>query len=95
MIGTLLGIGSAVGFAEGLSELSGIEINAWVEIIPEDPSFCTTQCYPALINGRLEGVIVFPKVKDYPENKMELIASQNIKEAFSVKEGDVLGAETL
>ena len=71
-----------------------------VEIIPEDPSFCNAQCYPVLIDGRskggrLKGAIVFPKVKDYPENKMELIASRNIKEVLSVKEGDVLEVEIL
>jgi CTP-dependent riboflavin kinase len=66
-----------------------------VEIIPEDPSFCRAQCYPVLIGGRLEGAIVFPKVKDYPENKMELIAFRNIKEVLSVKEGDVLEVEIL
>lgn len=66
-----------------------------VEIIPEDPSFCNAQCYPVLINGQLKGAIVFPRVKDYPENKMELIASQNIKEVLSVKGGDVLEVEIL
>jgi CTP-dependent riboflavin kinase len=34
-------------------------------------------------------------VDGYPENKMELIASQNIKEAFSVKAGDDLEVEIL
>ena len=66
-----------------------------VEIIPEAPSFCRAQCYPVLINGRLKGAIVFPGVKDYPESKMELIASRNIKEALSVKGGDVLEVEIL
>jgi len=64
-----------------------------VEIIPEDPSFCSAQCYPVLINGRLKGAIVLPRVEDYPENKMELISSQNIKKALSVKGGDVLEVE--
>jgi CTP-dependent riboflavin kinase len=71
-----------------------------VEIIPEDPSFCRAQCYPVLIDGglkggRLKGAIVLPRVEDYPENKMELIASRNIKEALSVKGGDVLEVEIL
>ncbi len=66
-----------------------------VEIIPEDPSFCRAQCYPVLINGQLKGAIVFPRVKDYPENKMELIASRSIKEALFVKGGDVLEVEVL
>jgi CTP-dependent riboflavin kinase len=66
-----------------------------VEIIPEDPSFCNALCYPVLINGRIKGAIVSPRVKDYPENKMELIASQNIREVLSVKGGDVLEVEIL
>ena len=66
-----------------------------IEITPEDPSFCSAQCYPVLIGGRLKGAIVFPLVKDYPENKMELIAPKNIKEALSVKSGDDLEVEIL
>jgi CTP-dependent riboflavin kinase len=66
-----------------------------VEIIPEDPSFCNAQCYPVLIGGRLKGAIVFPLVDGYPENKMELIASENIKEALSLKAGDDLEVEIL
>jgi CTP-dependent riboflavin kinase len=66
-----------------------------VEITPEDPSFCSAKCYPVLINGRLKGAIVFPEVENYPENKMELIASQNIKEMLSLRTGDILEVEIL
>jgi CTP-dependent riboflavin kinase len=65
------------------------------EITPEDPSFCSAQCYPVLINGQLKGAIVFPLVKGYPENKMELIASQNIKTVLLVTTGDILEVEVL
>jgi riboflavin kinase len=65
------------------------------EITPEDPSFCNAQCYPALINGRLKGAVVFPLVENYPENKMELIASQKIKEMLSLTTGDILEVEIL
>lgn len=34
-------------------------------------------------------------VEGYPENKMELIASQNIKKTLSVKTGDDLEVEIL
>jgi CTP-dependent riboflavin kinase len=63
------------------------------EIIPKAPSFCSAQCYPVLIGGLLKGAIVLPMVKGYPENKMELIASQNIKKALSAKTGDYLEVE--
>jgi CTP-dependent riboflavin kinase len=63
------------------------------EITPEDPSFCKAKCYPVLINGQLKGAIVLPLVPNYPENKMELISSENIKQAFSVRTGDFLEIE--
>jgi CTP-dependent riboflavin kinase len=66
-----------------------------VEIAAEDPSFCSAQCYPILINGQLKGAIIFPLVEGYPENKMELIASENIKKALSVKAGDDLEVELI
>ena len=63
--------------------------------MPEDPSFCSAKCYPALIGGKIKAAIVFPLVETYPENKMELIAPKNIKEALSVKTGDDLEVEIL
>jgi riboflavin kinase len=66
-----------------------------IDIVPEDPSFCRGKCYPVLINGLLRGAIVLPLVEGYPENKMELIASQNIKEALHVQEGDFLEVEII
>jgi CTP-dependent riboflavin kinase len=80
---------------ESLQAFRKLKASKGFEITPEDPSFCSAQCYPVLINGLLKAAIVFPLVKDYPENKMELIALQNIKEALSVKAGDDLEVEIL
>ncbi|MGZ3579737.1 MAG: DUF120 domain-containing protein, partial [Syntrophales bacterium] len=57
--------------------------------------FCSAQCYPVLIGRRIKGAIVFPLVNGYPENKMELIAPENIKKALLVKTGDNLEVEVL
>jgi len=81
--------------SESLQTFKKLKTMEGVEITPEDPSFCSAQCYPVLVNGSLKGAIVFPLVEGYPENKMELIASQNIKEALSVKTGDDLEVEIL
>ncbi len=66
-----------------------------MEITPEDSSFCTGKCYPVLIGGKLKGAIVLPVVENYPKDKMELIASLNIKEALLVNTGDFLEVEIL
>jgi CTP-dependent riboflavin kinase len=80
---------------ESLKTFRKLKASKGIGITPEDSSFCSAQCYPVLINGLLKGAIVFPLVKDYPENKMELIASKNIKEVLSVKTGDDLEVEIL
>jgi CTP-dependent riboflavin kinase len=80
---------------ESLQSFVALKTKGGVEITPEDPSFCSAQCYPVLINGQLKAAIVFPLVKDYPKNKIELIASENIKEALSLHTGDLLEVETL
>lgn len=78
---------------ESLQSFKELKAKKAIEITPEDPSFCSAQCYPVLIGGLLKGAIVLPMVEDYPENKMELIASQNIKKALSAKTGDDLEVE--
>ncbi len=78
---------------ESLKSFKELKAKKGIEVTPEDPSFCSAKCYPVLIDGRLRAAIVFPLVKDYPENKMELIAPKNIKKALSVKAGDTLEVE--
>jgi CTP-dependent riboflavin kinase len=80
---------------ESLQSFNSLKTKKGVEITPEDPSFCSAQCYPVLINGQLKAAIVFPLVDGYPENKMELIASEKIKEALFLNTGDLLEVETL
>ena len=80
---------------EDLQIFERLKATQGVEILPEDPSYCSAKCYPVLINGLLRGAIVLPMVEGYPKNKMELIASQNIKTALSVKTGDDLEVEIL
>lgn len=80
---------------ESLKTFNALKTKKGIEIKPEDPSFCSAQCHSVLINGRIKGAIVFPLVEGYPENKMELIAFQNIKVALSVATGDVLEVEIL
>lgn len=80
---------------QSIRNFEELKTSQGTEIIPEEPSFCSAKCYPVLINGRLKGAIVFPLVENYPENKMELIASQKIKEMLSLTTGDVLEIEIL
>lgn len=66
-----------------------------IKIVPEEPSYCSAQCYPVLIHHRLKGAIVFPLVANYPEEKVELIAAEKIKTSLALKEGDLVEIEVL
>jgi len=81
--------------SESLQSFKALKSKKGIEITPEGPSFCSAQSFPVLINGKLKGAIVFPLVDGYPENKMELIASEKIREALSLNIGDLLEVETL
>jgi CTP-dependent riboflavin kinase len=81
--------------AKSLQSFNELKTKKGIEITPEDPSFCSAQCYPVLINGQLRAAIVLPLVEDYPENKVELIASQNIKEILLMKTGEMVEVEIL
>lgn len=78
---------------ESLQTFKALKATPGIEITPEDPSFCSARCYLALIHGKLKAAVVLPSVEHYPENKMELIASEKIKEALSLKEGELLEVE--
>ena len=78
-----------------LQKFEKLKATQGVVISPEDPSFCIGKCYSVLIGRKLRGAIVLPVVENYPKNKMELIASQNIKEALSVNTGDFLEVEVI
>jgi len=80
---------------ESLKTFKELKAKRGIEIRPEDPSFCSAKCYSVLIGGRIKAAIIFPLVDGYPENKMELIASRNIKETLSLKAGDILEVEVL
>jgi len=80
---------------ESLRTFRELKAKKGIGITPEDSSFCSAKCYPVLINGQLRAAIVFPLVEGYPENKMELIAPENIKKALSVKTGDDLEVQVL
>ncbi len=80
---------------DSLQSFKKLKASKGFEITPEDPSFCSARCYPVLINVQLKAAIVLPLVEGYPENKMELIASEKIKEALSLNTGEILEVEIL
>ena len=74
--------------AEDRQRLSELRRTRGVEILPEDEGFCSGICYRAILGRGVEGAAVFPEVKGYPDDKLEIISSVNLKQALGLKDGD-------
>lgn len=76
--------------SQDLDKLTEVKSRAGIEILPMDPGFCSARCFHVLICGKVKGAIVIPLVDDYPESKLEIIASERLKDPLSLKVGDVV-----
>ncbi len=69
-----------------------------IDIPPPEPSFCRSRCFPARIEGCPEEAaqggtqvaVLWPEVKDYPPDKVEVIAPFHVKESMKLRDGDRL-----
>jgi CTP-dependent riboflavin kinase len=75
------------------SELAGVPLP------PAANGFCSARIFRVAITGqdqgRVEGAILLPEVKDYPKDKIEIVAPMQLKNHFGVKDGDHLILEFL
>ena len=60
---------------------------------PPNPDWCNSLCYKAKIAGKIDAAIILPEVKDYPVDQLELVASVNVREILSLKDGDAVEIE--
>lgn len=57
------------------------------------PHDCDARCYPVLIDGRIDGAIVFPEVEGYPPAQVEIIAEVGVRDALGIEDGDPVRLE--
>lgn len=56
---------------------------------PNDgPHDCDARCYKVLVEGRIEGAIVYPEIEGYPPAQIEIVAEVNLRAALGVEDGD-------
>lgn len=60
------------------------------ELPPGEEGFCTSTLFPVNVEGRVRGAIVLPHVEGYPEDVVELIASESLRERFRLDDGSEL-----
>jgi CTP-dependent riboflavin kinase len=71
-----------------------------IEVSPVQPNFCRARLYPVEIlaplsseRTRLHGAVLLPEVKNYPSNKLEVVAPVKVKDSLGVNDGAWLTLE--
>ncbi|MFC1943043.1 DUF120 domain-containing protein [Chloroflexota bacterium] len=78
---------------EDVKKLKKIKKKKGIEILPVEPGFCSAKCFHVLVCEKIKGIIIIPEVPDYPQSKLEIISSDNIRDALSLKIGDLVAVE--
>lgn len=52
------------------------------------PGFCASRCHRMRLNGSIAVVWIIPEVPNYPNDLMELIAPNCLRDVLGVKSGD-------
>lgn len=70
-----------------LQALPGALIKSFKE---DDRTFGDVKYFPAVINGKVEGAVIFIKRTHYGDDVLEVISSFNLREKLSLKDGDII-----
>ncbi len=70
-------------------------VKSWPGIVlpPPRPDWCSSRCWRARIEGRIEAAIVLPEVESYPVNQIELIAPVAVRDTLGIRDGDAVRIE--
>lgn len=73
-----------------------------VPLAPAQGGYCSARLYPIeILRGsgsgadKIAGAILLPEVKDYPSDKIEIVAPVRLKDHLGVRDGDPLTWEFL
>ncbi|HKY07794.1 MAG TPA: DUF120 domain-containing protein [Candidatus Binatia bacterium] len=68
-------------------------------LVTAESAFCSARLYPVEIlgseGGKITGAVILPEVKDYPGDKIEIVAPVRLKDHFAVADGDPITVEFL
>ena len=71
-----------------------------IPLPPVDGGFCAARLFPVEIyrppsgpSASVRGAVLLPEVRDYPKNKIEIVAPVRLKDALDIQDGDQLTLE--
>lgn len=66
-----------------LSDAAGITIEP-------PPGYCAAKCFEVLINDCVKGAAVLPDIRDYPTDKLEIVAPVALRQKLRLRDGDLV-----
>ena len=77
-----------------------IQSESGLPLASAEGGFCSARLYPIEVFGqanasekKIAGAILVPEVKDYPSDKIEIVAPVRLKDHFGVRDGDAITLE--
>jgi riboflavin kinase len=70
-----------------------LENSGGIQIHP-DPGYCRAKLFRARMEG-LDCAVVLPGVSDYPEDVIEVVASENLRKRFGLVDGNTVKVEVI
>lgn len=68
---------------------SRLQQSSGIAIVPPQ-GFCASKCFSVLINERIEAAAVLPDMKDYPDDKFEVLAPVSVRQELDLHDGDIV-----
>jgi riboflavin kinase len=63
-----------------------------IKILPQE-GFCPAKCFQAYLTDNAKCAVIIPEIPDYPQNIIEIIAPQNLREKLHLKDGDTVNVK--
>ena len=79
---------------EEFEKKASLERAQAIEVSPVK-GFSRGRCFKANLMDKLECAIVIPKIPNYPENVIEVIAPTNVREKLQLRDGDPVEVKIL
>jgi CTP-dependent riboflavin kinase len=74
---------------EAVASWAGLRASgACLPLPPGEPGFCPASFYPVTVNGSVFAGVVLPHVAEYPEDVVEVVAAESLRERFGLDDDD-------
>ncbi|MBI4455279.1 MAG: HAD-IA family hydrolase [Acidobacteria bacterium] len=59
-------------------------------LLQSEAGYCAARCFPVNVEGRISAAVIVPDVKDYPEDKLEILAPVRLRDTLRLSDGHSL-----